>query len=137
MKVLILLLLFCLTLEAMKFNQFSSISISGSNNFYLSLDDFKSGDNVDIEVTCYFNSGLRFSIQYCQSNSYNDSDFNSCSFTSMSPRIINKKDPKITHYYTIKLNEDSKYLLFKFLGASTYYTIKNKLSKANESNIPN
>ena len=51
MKILILLLLFCLTLEATKLSQYGSRTFSGYDNLYLSLKGFKSGDKVYIEVS--------------------------------------------------------------------------------------
>ena len=51
MKLLILLLLFCLTLEYRQLSQYGSISTSSPANFYLRLDGFKSGDKVYIEVS--------------------------------------------------------------------------------------
>ena len=51
MKVLIFFLLFSLTLGSIQLYQNSSISIFGSDNFYLNLDGYKSGDIVYIDVS--------------------------------------------------------------------------------------
>ena len=116
MYLLILLLLFCLSLEYKQLYQNNSTTIYGSDNFYLSLDGFKSGDKVYIEIS--YDSYFYYSptIQYKQSNYSSDNEFNSNSFSNMSSETITTTNSKKTHNYSIKLNANYKYLLFKFAG---------------------
>ena len=129
MKVLIFLLLICLSLEYIKLNQYSSTTIYGSDDFYLSLSGFKSGDKVYIEVS--YNSYISYShtIKYKQSNSHFNSDFNDLySFTYMISGSTSTSNYKKTTYYTIKLTGNYDYLLFKFSGGNTWFTIKHTRS---------
>ena len=81
MKILILLLLFCLTLEATKLSQYGSRTFSGYDNLYLSLKGFKSGDKVYIEVSYNPYLYYSYSISYKLSNSYYDNDYTYDSFS--------------------------------------------------------
>jgi len=132
MKVLILLLLFCLTLEQNQLSQYGSISISQSSTFkfYLNLNGFKSGDKVYIEIT-YYDYSIYVAtptLKYRQSNSYSSSEFSSY-FTPISWSSSSSSNYKRTKYYTIKLNGNYNYLLFYFTGDyHTYYTIKHSSS---------
>ena len=127
MKALILFLLFCLTLEYDRLSQYDSKVIYGSGNFYLSLSGFKSGDKVYIEVS-YDSFFYETHSIYCrQSNYYSDSEF-SYSFTLLTSGTTSTSNNKHTTYYTIKLNGNYNYLLFKFVGSSTWFTIKHAKS---------
>ena len=128
MKAFILLLLFCLTLEQIELHQNSSISISHceSINFYLSLNGFKSGDDVEIKCKYYYTKSYENTpkIKYRQSNSISTNEFAS-NFTDISHYWSIISDNKITSYYTIKLDGNYSYLLFKFTGSyGIEYTIK-------------
>ena len=131
MKALIILLLFCLTLEYEQLSQYGSKVIHGSSYFYLSLAGFKSGDKVYIEVSYdysyyYYYS---YSFYYRESNSYYDSEFsNSNLFTPLTSGTTSTTNNKQTKYYTIKLKGNYNYLLFRFSGGSTWYTIKHAKS---------
>ena len=116
MKSLILLLLFCLTLEYRQLSQYGSISTSITENFYLRLDGFKSGDKVYIEVSydTYWYSYNSYSISYRQSNYLSNSEFSSYTFSYMSSSSSSSSNYKNTRYYTIKLTGNYQYLLFKF-----------------------
>jgi len=131
MKVLILLLLFCLTLEQYQLSQYGSISISQSSTFkfYLNLNGFKSGDKVYIEIIYYdYYLSATPSLRYRQSNSYSSSEFSS-PFTFITPSSSSSSNYQRTKYYTIKLNGNYNYLLFDFTGEyRTYYTIKHAAS---------
>jgi hypothetical protein len=128
MKALIMLLLFCLTLEYEQLSQYGSKVIHGSSYFYLSLAGFKSGDKVYIEVSYDSYYYFSHSIYYRQSNSYFDSEFSSNSFILMTSGTTSTSNNKHTKYYTIKLNGNYNYLLFKFSGDSTWFTIRHAKS---------
>jgi len=128
MKVLILLLLFCLTLEAIQLSQYGSYSFSGNINLYLSLNGFKSGDKVYIEVSHSSFFYYTHSISYSLSNSYYDSDYSYNSFSYLYSGSTSTSNSKKTYYYTIKLTGNYNYLLLKFTGGSTWYTIKHTKS---------
>ena len=133
MKLLILILSFCLTLEYYhQLSQYKSISFYGSDNFYLNLDGFKSGDKIYIELsfdTYWYTSS--FSFYYKQSNYLSDSEFTSGSFTLMRSNVNSESGYYETKYYTITLSGNYKYLLFKFSGGSNvYYTVKHSKTSA-------
>ena len=128
MKALILFLLFCLTLEYDQLSQYGSKLIYGASNFYLSLDGFKSGDKVYIEVsydTYYYYS---YSFYYRESNYCSESDFSNSYFSSLKSGTTSTSNYQRTTYYTIKLNGNYKYLLFKFSGSPIWYTIRHSKS---------
>ena len=129
MKVLILFLLFCLTLEERELYQYSFINIYGSEDFYLKLNGFKSGDTVYIEVTYYDTwSSYSPSINYLLTNSFSDF-LKSNLFSSLSWSSSSSSNSKRTRYYKIKMNGNYNYLLFKFSGSyTTWYTVKHTKS---------
>ena len=127
MELLILLLSFCLTIEYRQLSKYGSISISGTDEFYLRLDDFKSGDNVYIEVSysTYWYFTNSYSFYYRQSNYLSDSEFSTYSFSYMSSSTSSTSNDRTTRYYTIKLTGNYQYLLFKFSATnSNTFTIK-------------
>ena len=128
MKILILLLLFCLTLEATKLSQYGSRTFSGYDNLYLSLKGFKSGDKVYIEVSYNPYLYYSYSISYKLSNSYYDSDYIYDLFSYFYSSSTSTSKSKKTDYYTIKLYGNYDYLLLKFSGGSTWYTIRHTKS---------
>ena len=124
MKILILLLLFCLTLEQKQLPQYSSISLYPPNSFYLNLKGFKSGDKVYIKVS-YYETLFSYSpsITYRLSNDNYNTDFSN-PFSSLSSSSYSTTNSQKTLYYTIKLNGNYNYILFKLDGYhSTWYTI--------------
>ena len=131
MKVLILFLLFCLTLEQRQLYQYSSLIASGTDTFYLKLDGFKSGDKVYIEVTYYENYYYYAPLIYYRlsnSNSYNDFS-TSYYFSLLSSSTSSSSGNTKTRYYTLKLSGNYNYLLFRFNGySSVLYTIKHTKS---------
>jgi len=126
MKLLILALSICLTIEYREISQNSEVKTSTPDNFYLSLSGFKSGEEIYIEVSYYNkNSASSYSISYRESNSLSDSDFSSYTFNDMSTFIVTfegKKSRIEADHYTIKLTGDYTYLLLKFRPNYSEYT---------------
>ena len=124
MKILILLLLFCLTLEQSQLPQYSSISLYPPNSFYLNLKGFKSGDKVYIKVS-YYETLYNYSpsISYKLSNNNYDNNFPNQS-SSLRYSSYSTTNSQKTLYYTIKLSGNYNYILFQLNGHhDTWYTI--------------
>jgi len=136
MKVLIFFLLFSLTLGSIQLYQNSSISIFGSDNFYLNLDGYKSGDIVYIDVSYISSYYYNHSIRYRLSNSCYESEF-SYLFTYLASYNNSSNNNKTTKYYAIKLNGNYNYLLIRFSGDFAWFTIKNKKFENYDSKISN
>ena len=123
MKLLILILLFCLTLEEVReFFQNSSITIKPFDNFYLSLNGLNFGDKVNIELTYDTSKECNAIIEYRLSKFCYDSEF----FYAFPDLKYNtsKNNNKTTKYYTIYFSGYAKYALFKLSGGALYLLLK-------------
>ena len=138
MKLLILLLLFCISLEIRELPKYGSISFFGTQFIYLNLDGFKSGDNVSFHLNC---TNPKYSIQYRESNSFSDNDFKNYSFSSLSSfnRVAyNNNNPyDNTNDFTINLTGNYKYLLLKVVANNDWFTIVNKKKEYDSKNETN
>ena len=126
MELLILILSFYTTLEIQQLSQYSYITFSEEEDFYLNLDSFKIGDKVYIEVSYDTNDFYYYSFYYKQSNYSSENDFKSYrTFKSISTEDSTKSKDIETKYYTITLSGNYNYLLFKFIGGTDIlYTIR-------------
>lgn len=131
MKLLILLLSICFTLEIIQqLPQNSYVYTNGNQNFYLDLNGYKSGDNVYIEITYNDYNYPTILLQYRQSNYYSTQDF-SYPFSTKSSYSSSLVNYKRTYYYSITLNGNYKYLLLNVdlrNNYSYYYTITHSKS---------
>jgi len=121
MKLLILILSFYLTLGYKELPKYSSTSFNDSENFYFKLDGFKSGDNIYFRLTSNNSQSL---IQYKESNFLSEKEY----IDSFLPAVyfITINNYFIIYDFTIKLNGNYKFLLLKFSGESSLFTIENK-----------
>lgn len=133
MKFLTLLLLFCITLEIREIPKYGSISFFGTQYIYLSLDGFKSGDNVSFHLNC---TSPKYSIQYRESNSFLDSDFRNYSFLSLSSfnRVSNYDNTINTNDFAINVTGNYKYLLLRVIANNNWFTIINKKNRYDSKN---
>jgi hypothetical protein len=123
MKLIILLFSFYLTLESLKLPKYGSLSFYGSENIYLQLDGFNSGQNVIFHLN---STNSQCSIQYRESNSFSDSEFINYSFLSLSSYSRVTINDKLSIDFTIKLTGNYNYLLLKVTGNPYWFTISNK-----------